>query len=127
MLATRALPLVRRTMASTMEFDPAYIQNVQAQYAQTLDAAIKLGLGAVGLEVGSKVIYFVYDKVRKAWKHQGQAASINTDTPASEFSPLQQRCLDERSAEVTPEEAGWAGLTNDVVQQPQQAQVAVYN
>ena len=59
-------PLTRRTMASTMEFDPAYIQNIQAQYAQTFDAAIKLGLGAIGLEVGSKVIYFVYDKARKA-------------------------------------------------------------
>ena len=51
-----------------MQFDLAFVQNVQAQYAQTSEATIKLGLGAVGLETGSKMIYFIYDKVRTFWE-----------------------------------------------------------
>ena len=110
-------------MASSMDFTPAYIQKLQAQYATTLDMAVKLGLASVGLEAGSQVVYFVYDKARKAWQHRGKTGAIlalgDAAAPTSEMSPLRQQSLEERFADVTPEENGWASLTNNAAQQPQ--------
>ena len=51
-----------------VEFTPAFVQNVQAMYAHTFDAAVKLGFGAIGLEIGTKVIYFAYDRLKNLWK-----------------------------------------------------------
>ena len=55
-------------MASANTWEPAYIQNVQAQYAQLFQMAMKMGLGVVGLQMGSNMVNFYYDKVRKHWK-----------------------------------------------------------
>ena len=76
-----------RTMAAAVPFDTAFAQNVQMQNAQFFEAAMKLGLGAIGLEIGSKMVHFTYDKVKQFWKLDenefAAAAEQWSQTPSS--------------------------------------------
>ena len=55
-------------MAADGQFDQAFVQNLQMQYVQVFEVAMKFGMGAIGLEVGTRMIRFTYDQVRKLWK-----------------------------------------------------------
>ena len=134
-------------MAVPMEYTPSFMHNLQAQYATTFDMAVKLGLVSLGLEVGQQVVYFAYDKARKAWQPRGKAGEVlvlkDAAAPESEMSLLRQQNFDERFAEarqdqaddniaegfakaqlerrpLIPEEADWARRSKEVAQQPQQ-------
>ena len=41
--------------------------NLQEQYAQVFHTAMRFGLGAIGMKVGTRFIRFYYDQARKLW------------------------------------------------------------
>ena len=108
-----SLPARRRTMASADEFTPAFVQNmlaVQQQNVELFQTAMRLGLGFIGLEVGSKVINFTYDKVQKFWKAEiparGQPMQLQwmqSDNSGSDGARSIRRALGFEDIELTPD------------------------
>ena len=59
-------------MASAdVQFAPNFVHDLEAQMAANAEifaAAIRMGMTVVGLQVGTKLIGFTYDRVKKLWK-----------------------------------------------------------
>ena len=79
----------------------------------------------VAAGAGFQLVFWIYDKSKKLWKPNLEAAQPGErqqSSPASEMSPQRGRRIGEQFAGMSSEDEAWAQMGDTFITPPQQAQ-----